>query len=242
MKVAVIGDSCTDEFIYVHAERLAPDLPIPVVVEKQRVYNPGMAANVARAIEFHGVTTELFSQPGWQDTTKTRVVDERTNHTFIRLDKPFSGHSFELSDVDLNGFDAVVISDYAKGFVTPKVIQAITKEHALVFLDTKRPLGKWAESASYIKINQHEWKASQSRMTRTLRSKTICTLGGQGASYKNQHFPVEEVEVRDTSGAGDVFLARLVVEVLRNCSIEESIRMANESASEVVRVRGVGIA
>ena len=47
-KVLVIGDSCLDTFVYCKVERLAPDLPIPVLEEIERTLNPGMAANVFR--------------------------------------------------------------------------------------------------------------------------------------------------------------------------------------------------
>lgn len=242
MKVAVIGDSCLDEFVYVNSERLAPDLPIPVVLEKHRVINPGMAANVARAIEFHGMSTRLFAPSNWKKFTKTRIVDEASNYSFIRIDKPFGNEQFKLSASDLSGFDAVVVSDYAKGFLTVDSIRGITENHDYVFLDTKRPLGDWAEKAYLIKLNEHEFKASQETMTPSLLDKTICTLGGKGASFRGEQYPVERVDVRDTSGAGDSFLARLVVEMLRSGDLDNSIRRANESASAVVKIRGVGIA
>lgn len=242
MRVAVVGDSCVDEFVYVRSERLAPDLPIPVVVEQQRVYNPGMAANVSRAINFHGVQTELFTPLNWESLTKTRIVDEATNYSFLRIDKPFGEEEFSPDDVDFSSFDAVVVSDYVKGFLSADSIETITDRHDFVFLDTKRRLGGWAEKAHLIKINEHELKASQESMTPTLLDKTVCTLGDRGALFQGQYFPVEKVEVRDTSGAGDSFLARLVAEVLRSGDLAQAIVRANESASAVVRMRGVGIA
>ena len=37
-KILIIGESCKDIFVYCNANRLAPDLPIPVlsVIEKKR--------------------------------------------------------------------------------------------------------------------------------------------------------------------------------------------------------------
>ena len=37
----------------------------------------------------------------------------------------------------------------------------------------------------------------------------IITRGSRGAEYKGKIYPVKEVDVRDTSGAGDTFLAWL---------------------------------
>ena len=45
-KILVIGESCLDEFVYCDAERLAPDLPIPILEIKEVRKNPGMAMNV----------------------------------------------------------------------------------------------------------------------------------------------------------------------------------------------------
>lgn len=242
MKVAVIGDSCVDEFVYVESQRLAPDLPIPVVVEKYRAVNPGMAANVERAIKFHGHQTKLFAPPGWEEVKKTRIVDDRTNHSFIRLDRPFGAAEFDLSTITFCDFDAVVVSDYGKGFLTEQLIGEITEQHERVFLDSKRILGDWAAGAYLIKINEFEFRRSESGMSEALRQKVVCTLGGKGATYRGKNFPTEEVEVKDTSGAGDVFLARLVSEMLANDDPVSAIRLANESASAVVGMRGVGVA
>ena len=45
-KVLVIGDSCTDVFIYGIIERISPEAPVPVFNPIKRVENGGMALNV----------------------------------------------------------------------------------------------------------------------------------------------------------------------------------------------------
>ena len=52
---------------------------------------------------------------------------------------------------------------------------------------------------------------------------------------------MERCEIRDTSGAGDSFMAALVTEFLVSAKIEKSIVAANLAASRVVRTRGVGV-
>ena len=47
--------------------------------------------------------------------------------------------------------------------------------------------------------------------------------------------------MKDSSGAGDAFLAALVVEYVRSEDIEKSIVFANECASQVVQHRGVSV-
>ena len=45
MKVLIIGESCTDKFIYGKIDRLSPEAPVPVINPVEIIYNPGMAAN-----------------------------------------------------------------------------------------------------------------------------------------------------------------------------------------------------
>ena len=44
--VLVVGDSCTDIFIYGDINRLSPEAPVPVFNPIKRVKNGGMSKNV----------------------------------------------------------------------------------------------------------------------------------------------------------------------------------------------------
>ena len=46
MKFLVIGDSCTDKFIYGKCERICPEAPVPVFTPTGATSNGGMAKNV----------------------------------------------------------------------------------------------------------------------------------------------------------------------------------------------------
>ena len=67
------------------------------------------------------------------------------------------------------------------------------------------------------------------------------TNGENGCSFNGRTYPVKKVEVKDSSGAGDAFLAALVVEYVKSEDIEKSIAFANECASQVVQHRGVSV-
>ena len=66
----------------------------------------------------------------------------------------------------------------------------------------------------------------------------IITRGPRGAEYKGKIYPVKEVDVRDTSGAGDTFLAGLVFDYLENKDIVKAIKFANKCATQVVQKKG----
>ena len=57
--------------------------------------------------------------------------------------------------------------------------------------------------------------------------------------YKNQIYAVDDVEIKDASGAGDTFLDGLCVNYLETKNIEEAISYANRCASQVVQRKGV---
>ena len=46
MNVLVIGDSCTDEFVYGEINRISPEAPVPVLQPVKNTKNGGMANNV----------------------------------------------------------------------------------------------------------------------------------------------------------------------------------------------------
>ena len=229
-----------DVFVYCDAIRLAPDLPVPVLQEIHVETNPGMAANVQRNIEARSVSTNLVTNKNWDEIVKRRYIHDGSNHMFFRVDTPHNIARFNVQELDL-GADVIVISDYNKGFLSESDIEFICKSHPLVFLDTKKVLGKWAENASFIKINNYEYMNSKRDLTETLSQKIIHTRGQEGCDFQGKNYPVEKIEVRDTSGAGDSFMAALVVDFLKTTKIEDSIIAANDAASRVVRTRGVGV-
>ena len=108
-------------------------------------------------------------------------------------------------------------------------------------MDTKKILGSWADEAAFIKINNYEFKNSEKFITDKLQNKIIHTRGAEGCDYQGINYPVEKIDVRDTSGAGDSFMAALVAEYLNTSDIVTSIKSANIAASKVVQTRGVGV-
>ena len=82
---------------------------------------------------------------------------------------------------------------------------------------------------------------SQKFLTDKLQNRIIHTRGAEGCDYQGTNFPVEKIDVRDTSGAGDSFIAALVAEYLTTSDIVKSIKSANIAASRVVQTRGVGV-
>jgi D-beta-D-heptose 7-phosphate kinase/D-beta-D-heptose 1-phosphate adenosyltransferase len=242
-KILVVGETCTDVFMYCESDRLAPDIPVPVLKVKEKKTMLGMAANVKRNIKSLGMDCDSIESGGRM--RKTRYVHDKTNHMFFRVDEADSvprGNAYQIAK-QAQDYDILVISDYDKGFLTGEDISYLADEHDCVFLDTKKILHRhWAEKVAYIKINDYEYNRShQAICHEAVRNKVIRTLGEDGCEFQGVRYPVDKVEVRDVSGAGDTFLAGLVAKYAETENIEFSIKFANQCASEVVKHRGVTV-
>ena len=142
----------------VQPDRFCPDAPVPVLKPESYVSTEGMAGNVADNLRALGVEVDLISNAN--QIKKTRYVDERTNHMFIRIDEGeddiFPIAKKTLENIKWNEYDAVIISDYCKGFLTEDEIAYISNQHINTFLDTKKSIGNWASNINFIKINEVE--------------------------------------------------------------------------------------
>lgn len=238
-KILVIGESCTDVFTYCEAKRLCPDVPVPVLNVVRSTTNPGMAANTFRNIKKLEQSCDLITNKNWQNVTKTRFVDEKSNHHFVRVDSPHVFDEAIISKELLADYEIIAISDYNKGYLSEESIRFICENHPTVFVDTKKPIKEFAKSAKYIKINNFEYQNSKPFLTPELEEKIIHTDGENGCYFQGFNYTVDKVEVKDVSGAGDAFFAALICKYSANQDIVESIYFANKMASEVVKHKGV---
>ena len=237
----LFGESCRDIWKYCKAERLEPSAPAIIVNPLEIKENDGMAANVVANLRSLGAEVSIHTNENWHEVTKTRFVDKKTNYILLREDNNDGQYGrCDLQKINFENYDCVVISDYNKLFLTKDDIKQICKNHSLVFMDTKKELGKWAECLTYIKINNYELSKAK-QITTALKDKLIITLGPAGASHKETIYPVPSVEIKDLSGCGDTFLAGLATSYLQTHSIEEAIKFANLCATQMAQKSGVSI-
>lgn len=241
MRILVIGDSCTDVFVYGKVDRLCPDAPVPIIIPSHIVETGGMAANVYENITSLGIDADLVTNQ--TKITKTRYIDAQTNHMFVRVDSerhPIKRISC-LNDVEYDIYDAIIVSDYDKGFLHSEDIEFICSKHNLVFVDTKKIINESILKATFIKINEVEYQKNKNFGLNCdlYPTKFIITLGSRGCNYNNKLYPVKPVEVKDMSGAGDTFIATLALKYVVTKNIESSIQYANDSSTLVVQHRGV---
>jgi bifunctional ADP-heptose synthase (sugar kinase/adenylyltransferase) len=135
--------------------------------------------------------------------------------------------------------DAVIVSDYHKGFLSEKVVNEICYYSKFSVTDTKKLIGTLSLSCfDFVKLNETEFKSHT--INDHFLDKVIITLGSKGAKHKGVVYPSPDPkETIDVSGAGDTFTASFTLKYLETHDVSESIIFANKMASIVVSKRGV---
>jgi D-beta-D-heptose 7-phosphate kinase/D-beta-D-heptose 1-phosphate adenosyltransferase len=241
-KILVIGEYCIDKFIYNSTNKLSPEAPVPVVVPKYIIQNDGMAGNVVRNLTaLSDLEVKWLFQP--ETITKTRYIDDKSNHMFLRVDEgeenisPFVLNEYSLALI--NWADAVVVSDYDKGFLDQDTLRKIAEAAKFSILDSKKLLkDSTIEPYTFIKLNEKEFDLN--KRDSNMLKKFIVTLGAKGAKWMDEIYESQSPkETIDVSGAGDTFLAAFTIKYLQTKYIEASIIYANDMCSIVVQKRGV---
>ena len=209
-------------------------------------------------------TQGLVQAENHATTVKTRIIGG--HQQMLRLDKesrtPYSAKDLEvLIENTLNQLShkpsVVVLSDYAKGLLTPHVCEAIIteckKSGIPVLVDPKgQDFSKYSgataltpnkrEAAEICKVDiRHTEKLLEA--SASLRSKLglnfiAVTRGEEGMSMITEdhieHIPATARQVFDVSGAGDTVIATLAAAMAIGIPVSQALHLANIAAGIVV--------
>jgi rfaE bifunctional protein kinase chain/domain len=263
MKIAVIGDIMIDRYIYGTSNRISPEAPVPVVLEKEIKDVLGGAGNVYNNLKGLGVDVLLCGVVGdFEDlgdllpikngliekgitTYKKRIIVNEQQ--ILRIDKE-EKHNLDDSDIDeiinsVNEFnpDAIIISDYNKGVVTKKLIHKVKQFDCLKIGDPKVNIDIFA-GFDTITPNEKEWKNHNGKMT---TDAVLLTLGSKGMIlYEDDEHEMEyEIKttaksVYDVTGAGDTVIATYTYFRILRYSRYAAANFANIAAGIVVGKAG----
>ena len=232
MNGLLVGDQCIDEYQYGTVDRISPEAPVPVFTPTKKVVKKGMAANVEKnLLTLDANVTSIFGDL----SIKTRMIDERHQHQLMRIDNDKISNPYIIDRDELpDTCDAVVISDYNKGFITNEVVLELKKLYDCpFFVDTKKKDLKSFEGC-YVKINNYEYQQLENEC-----DNLIVTRGGDSVFFNNKEYPVRNTNVFDVTGAGDTFLSSLCFRFVRTQDIDDSIRFAIAASSITVQHFGV---
>jgi ribokinase len=143
---------------------------------------------------------------------------------------------------EISSMDAVIVSDYDKGFLQHEDLLRISEYAKFCVLDTKKKLNEdIIRTYDFVKLNESEFKNNYTE-NKELLEKIIVTLGQKGARHNNKVYPpYSPKETVDVSGAGDTFIAAFTKKYLEVKDAEIAITFANKMAGIVVQKRGVVI-
>lgn len=229
LKILLIGDSCYDYYHYGYVNRISPEAPIPVFDLDHVIKKRGMSSNVYENLKALGAEVHIITS---FSENKRRYIDLKSGQQLLRVDEKIKTETYEAPLY--SDYDAIVISDYNKGFISYEKIEEIIKDyHGPVFIDTKKTDLARFESA-IVKINEFEYENATS-----LCSSLIVTRGGKKVTYGEDSYYPPKVNVHDVCGAGDTFLAALAFEYLKKGDMEAAILFAIKAASITIKHVGV---
>src|SRR5580704_4903779 len=228
-------------------------------------------ANLKAGLAQHaGIECVLVSDEGRPTTRKVRFVSEHFSTHMLRADWERAAPA--ATDVEqklieailpqLARADIVLLSDYAKGVLTARVIRnvidAAKKAGKRVIVDPKSANFAIYRGATLLTPNRKEFaEATRSRadsetsiaeaagdamqladceamlVTQSEQGMTLVPRNGEAI-----HVPAHPVKVRDVSGAGDTVAAVLAVVLAAGADWETALRMANAAAAVAVSKKG----
>src|SRR5262245_18449338 len=217
-----------------------------------------------------GIESLLVHDPLRPTTRKVRFVSEHFSTHMLRADwelaQPASDEiEQKLIDTTLPQIaraDIVLLSDYAKGVLTARVIRNVidaAKKHGKrVIVDPKSANLAIYRGATLLTPNRKEFAgATRSRadsdrsiaeaaqhamyladceamlVTQSEHGMTLVTRKGESI-----HVPALPVKVRDVSGAGDTVAAALALALAAGADWEAALRVANAAAAVAVSKKG----
>lgn len=211
------------------------------------------------------VTPYILTQSGRRSTEKTRYIagTQQLLRSDYETSEPIStdleDQLIQLAQQEVGHYQLVVLSDYGKGVLTDRVIQAVIEAAQLhkipVFVDPKRrDLGAY-RGATLLSPNLAELSASTqdqpmsnddsiTHAALTLMQQhhfrhMLVTRGKDGMTLVDHtaaitHIPAQAREVFDVSGAGDTAMATLACAYASGLALPQAAHLANLAAGIVV--------
>lgn len=217
------------------------------------------------------IEASLITVPHRQTSLKVRHV--ASNQQMLRIDRettaPLDTDDEErvckAVDDEMASCHAVILSDYAKGVLTPRVIErvcaAARKAGKTVITDPKStdltryrgvnvltPNAKELAAATGLSVSSDDAaeKASLSALDKAGFQAILVTRSEHGMTLvernrPTRHYPAFAREVFDVSGAGDTVIATLAAAVGAGASLADAAFLANVAAGIVVGKAGTAV-
>ncbi|HJN57063.1 MAG: D-glycero-beta-D-manno-heptose-7-phosphate kinase [Candidatus Woesearchaeota archaeon] len=182
------------------------------------------------------------------------------------IDDSTENKIFEFILKKINEIDAVIVSDYAKGIITKKLMEKLiglcNKNNKIIVIDPKPKHKSFYKNSTLITPNHTEAQKMTGneeeenidkyvevmgkKLQQELNSNVLITRGEKGMSLfeKNNeitHIPTYAKEVFDIVGAGDTSVATLTLALVAGATYKEAAVIANHAAGITVGKVGTSI-
>jgi len=205
-------------------------------------------------------------------TLKTRVIAHHQQVVRIdrekveEIDDNVIGQIMTFLKEKIADVDAVLIEDYGKGLIVPRLLQEVValaqKHKKIITVDPKENHFPFYKNVNLITPNHHEAaKACGKKINneqdlkdvgKALLAKqeaeaVLVTLGEDGMCLFQRnaepvHIPTMAQEVFDVSGAGDTVISTATLALASGASMQQAAHIANCAAGIVVGKVGVAVA
>ncbi|EAH6869295.1 MULTISPECIES: D-glycero-beta-D-manno-heptose-7-phosphate kinase [unclassified Campylobacter] len=278
-KILVVGDFMVDHYIWCDCTRISPEAPVMVMKSQKEDKRLGGAGNVYANLKSLGA--EVFALGLVGDDESGRFLKENLNAKLLvekdrktPLKSRVLSHSQQVLRLDdendfdtkledeiiqeykkiAKDYDAIVLSDYAKGVLTSKVTKALI-EHANtlnlpILIDPKGSDFSKYQNATLLTPNKKEAiqalgvekidnleKALKKLKDDLNLAYSIITLSEEGIALFDEKLhiiPAKALEVYDVTGAGDSVIAMLAYALALKVDIVKACELANDAAAVVV--------
>jgi len=232
---------------------------------------------IIRHLNQSGIDTSLLLvDPGRATSTKTRIMaGGRHQHTaqqqVVRIDRSQSGPVSEehqrkfLNALDerLDQVDALIVSDYDYGVLSPRVIEKVNQIakrggriitvdsrfrmlsfHGVTAVTPNEPEVEEALGVHFVDEEQAVREAAERILERVNSKAVLITRGSRGialleAGHKAEFIPVFGTdEIADVTGAGDTVIAVFTLALTGGASFSEAANLANIAGGIVVMKSG----
>jgi rfaE bifunctional protein kinase chain/domain len=284
-RIVVFGDLVADVFVYGEISRISREAPVLILNHKETQIVPGGGANAINNLASLGAKPvpigivgedvegqellKYFSNLGidiggirvsktYRTPTKMRILAGAVHsqrQQIVRLD---SGVEQKLK-IALSHAQALLVSDYGYGLVTPETLLKIRRKGMPTTIDSRFALQDFSgmtaatpnepevEEALGISIGNDVKKleaAGRTLLRKLNHEALLITRGKDGMALfepgrKTVHIAVYGTdEIADVTGAGDTVIATFTLALAAGATFEEAARLANYAGGIVVMKYG----
>ncbi|EHH0537951.1 D-glycero-beta-D-manno-heptose-7-phosphate kinase [Campylobacter lari] len=278
-KILVVGDFMVDHYIWCDCTRISPEAPVMVMKSQKEDKRLGGAGNVYANLKSLGaevfalglvgddesgkflkenLNAKLLIEKDRKTPLKSRVLSH--SQQVLRLDDE-NNFDTKLEDEIIQeykkiakDYDAIILSDYAKGVLTSRVTKALIGHantlNLPILIDPKGSDFSKYQNATLLTPNKKEAiqalgvekidnleKALKKLKDDLNLTYSIITLSEEGIALFDEKLhiiPAKALEVYDVTGAGDSVIAMLAYALALKVDIIKACELANDAAAVVV--------